>query len=235
MGLFGKKHTDALKGITLSIQRGEIFGVLGPNGAGKTTFLNVLIGQLAADAGKVTVLGQDVTTNYSNAIKNRVNICSGNPNFPWSLNVQEALRFYGMLYGLYGKNLTERIERNIEMFELQKFRKGLYDELSTGNKQKLALAKAMLNDPEILLLDEPTSGLDPDIAHKTRDFVKKMHKERKMTIILTTHYMPEAEELCGRIAFIMDGRIKAQGTQAELKKLTKTKDLEAMFIEFANN
>ena len=135
---------------------------------------------------------------------------------------------------MYGKFLTDRIERNIKMFELGDYKKVLYDELSTGNKQKLAMAKAMLNDPEILLLDEPTSGLDPDIAKKTRNFIKKIHKEKKITIILTTHYMLEAEELCDRIAFIKNGKIKAQGTKAELKKLTKTKSLEGMFIELAN-
>jgi ABC-type multidrug transport system ATPase subunit len=144
------------------------------------------------------------------------------------------LKFYGMLYGYAGKELKDRADKNIDIFGLEKYRKVQYDELSTGNKQKMAMAKAMLNDPEILLLDEPTSGLDPDMARKTRDLVKRIHKDKKITIILTTHIMPEAEELCQRIAFIMDGQIKQLGTKKELKKLTKTRDLEAMFIELAN-
>ncbi len=233
-GFMGHRKTEAIKGISMSVKRGEIFGVIGPNGAGKTTFMNVLMGQLLADHGIVKILGTDITKNLTDNIKCRMNMCSGVPNFPWSLNVAEMLRFYGMLYGMHGKFLTDRIERNIKMFELGDYKKVLYDELSTGNKQKLAMAKAMLNDPEILLLDEPTSGLDPDIAKKTRNFIKKIHKEKKITIILTTHYMLEAEELCDRIAFIKNGKIKAQGTKAELKKLTKTKSLEGMFIELAN-
>jgi ABC-2 type transport system ATP-binding protein len=233
-GFMGKRKTEALRGIDLDIREGELFGVIGPNGAGKTTFLNILIGQLFADKGSVHVMGADVTRSFSNKIKERMNMCSGNPNFPWSLNSEEALRFYGMLYGFSGKDLEQKIEKNIGLFELDKYRKVEYDSLSTGNQQKLAMAKAMLNDPEILLLDEPTSGLDPDMAHKTRAFIKRIRKERKMTIILTTHYMPEAEELCERLAFIKNGKIVALGTKQELKKLTKTKDLEAMFIEIAN-
>ena len=233
-GFFGKRKTEALRGIDLDIMRGELFGVLGPNGAGKTTFLNILIGQLVTDAGHVKVMGREVTSHFPNEIKMRMNMCSGNSNFPWSLNVDEALRFYGMLYGYEGKDLERRIEENVEAFELSTYRKVQYDELSTGNQQKLAMAKAMLNNPEILLLDEPTSGLDPDIAHKTRNLIKRIRKEKKITVILTTHYMPEAEELCERIAFIKTGKIVALGTKAELKKLTKTKDLEGMFLELAN-
>jgi ABC-2 type transport system ATP-binding protein len=179
-------------------------------------------------------MGRDVTSAFPNDIKMRMNMCSGNSNFPWSLNVEEALKFYGMLYGYEGRDLDKRIEENIEVFELEQYRKVQYDELSTGNQQKLAMAKAMLNNPEILLLDEPTAGLDPDIANKTRNLIKRIRKERKITVILTTHYMPEAEELCERIAFIKAGKIVALGTKKELKKLTKTKDLEAMFIELAN-
>jgi ABC-2 type transport system ATP-binding protein len=233
-GFFGKKKTEALRGIDLQIFKGELFGVLGPNGAGKTTFLNILIGMLSADTGKIFIQGRDITGGLGNDLKSRMNMCSGYPNFPWSLNVQEMLKFYGMLYGYAGKELKDRADKNIDTFGLEKYRKVQYDELSTGNKQKMAMAKAMLNDPEILLLDEPTSGLDPDMARKTRDLIKKIHREKKITIILTTHIMPEAEELCGRIAFIKDGKIKVLGTKKELKKLTKTKDLEEMFIELAN-
>ena len=203
-------------------------------GRGRTTFLNILIGMLTADAGRISVMGHDITANLDNAIKTKMNMCSGNPNFPWSLSVEESLRFYSMLYGYAGRELKEKVEKSIGRFELEEYRNVQYDELSTGNKQKLAMAKAMLNDPEILLLDEPTSGLDPDMAHKTRDLVKRIRKERDITIILTTHYMPEAEELCERIAFIKSGKIVALGTKAELKKQTNTRDLEEMFLELVN-
>jgi ABC-2 type transport system ATP-binding protein len=139
-----------------------------------------------------------------------------------------------MLYGYSGLFLKNKIENLIEIFSLGKYRNVLYDELSTGNKQKLALAKAMINDPEILLLDEPTIGLDPDVARKIRKFIIDLHNRKKITILLTTHYMKEAEEMCERIAFIKQGKIKALGTKEKLKKLTKTKNLEEAFIVFAN-
>ena len=118
--------------------------------------------------------------------------------------------------------------------KLNKYRNIQYDEQSTGNKQKLAIAKALINDPEILLLDEPTIGLAPDVARKTRRFIKDLHRRSKITILLTTHYMKEAEELCGRIAFINEGEIKALGTKDKLVKITGTKNLEEAFIALSN-
>ncbi|MCX7697932.1 MAG: ABC transporter ATP-binding protein [Candidatus Goldbacteria bacterium] len=233
-GLFRKRKVTALNGVSLSIKKGEIFGILGPNGAGKTTLLNILMGQILADDGKISIMGYDTTKRLPDFIKKRMNMCSGNPNFPWSLTIYEALKFYGMLYGFYGKSLKTKVEYLIEQFKLTKYRNTQYDELSTGNKQKLALAKALLNDPEILLLDEPTIGLDPDVAKRTRQFIKDLHKKTKITILLTTHYMREAEELCDRIAFINEGEIKALGTKERLKKITKTKSLEEAFIALAN-
>ncbi|MCX8093146.1 MAG: ABC transporter ATP-binding protein [Candidatus Goldbacteria bacterium] len=233
-GLFKKRKVTALNGVSLSIKKGEIFGILGPNGAGKTTLLNILMGQILSDDGKISIMGYDTTKRLPDFIKKRMNMCSGNPNFPWSLTIYEALKFYGMLYGFYGKFLETKIENLIEQFKLTKYKNTQYDELSTGNKQKLALAKALLNEPEILLLDEPTIGLDPDVAKRTRQFIKELHKRTKITILLTTHYMREAEELCSRIAFINEGEIKALGTKERLKKITKTKSLEEAFIALAN-
>jgi len=120
------------------------------------------------------------------------------------------------------------------MFELNKFARTRYDNLSTGTKQKLALAKSLINSPELLLLDEPTIGLDPDISQKIRKMIKRFQEERKISIVLTTHYMLEAEELCDRIAFIKDGKILALGTSTELREITKTNTLEEAFIELTN-
>ncbi|OGS20894.1 MAG: hypothetical protein A2252_00665 [Elusimicrobia bacterium RIFOXYA2_FULL_39_19] len=232
-GFFIKRHTQALRGISLSVKKGEIFGILGPNGAGKTTFLNILSTQLLQDKGKVFILGKELTSHANNELKNKLNMCSGNPNFPWSLNVQEILKFYAMLYGQSFKQSRETADKYIAMFELEKFRKTRYDELSTGSKQRLSLAKSLINNPEILFLDEPTIGLDPDIASKIRKIILNLHKEREITILITTHYMKEAEELCERIAFIKDGQIKALGTRDELLSLTNSKDLEGFFLELA--
>jgi len=230
-GLFGRKRTIALQGVSVNIKKGEIFGLLGPNGAGKTTLLNIFTMQLEADSGRVVVLGKDITKKVDNEIKARINMCSGNPNFPWSLTVEENLKFYSLLYGLCLTDCRRKVDEVINIFELGKYRKTRYDELSTGGKQRLSLAKSLINDPEILFLDEPTIGLDPDMAKKVRELIMKIHLERKITIILTTHYMKEAEELCERIAFIKDGKISALGTKEELETLTKTSGLEEVFLE----
>lgn len=233
-GIFKKRKVLALNGINLAIRQGEIFGILGPNGAGKTTLLNILMGQIIADEGNIEIMGQNTSRNLPDFIKEKMNMCSGNPNFPWSLTTYEALKFYGMLYGYYGAILKTKVENLIENFKLGRYRDTQYDELSTGNKQKLAMAKSLLNNPEILLLDEPTIGLDPDVAKRTRQFIEELHKNNKITILLTTHYMREAEELCSRIAFIKEGEIKALGTKDKLKSITKTKNLEEAFIALTN-
>jgi len=232
-GFWGRKITRALQGVDLSIKEGEIFGLLGPNGAGKTTLLNIFSCQLLPDSGEVWVLGNEITRQATNELKSRLNMCSGNPNFPWSLTVGENLKFYSLLYGLCRKDCKETIEKCLVMFGLEKFRHTRYDELSSGNKQRLALAKSLINNPRLLFLDEPTIGLDPDIAKRIREEILRIHKENKISVILTTHYMREAEELCERIAFIKDGKIEALGTKDELLQMTRSENLEEAFLELA--
>ena len=141
------------------------------------------------------------------------------------------LTFYGGLYGLHGKVLRERVETLIEQCGLEAHRKTEYNALSTGLKQRLALAKALINEPEVLFLDEPTLGLDPDISIRLRAQIAELRRERGTTIILTTHYMREAEELCDRIAFIKAGRILAEGTPDELKRQIRIGDIIALRLE----
>src|SRR3989339_863956 len=178
-------------------------------------------------------MGHDISKKMPVSLKEELNMCSGIPNFPWSLTVEENLKFYSLLYGICDKDCGDIIQNCIKMFSLEKYRSVRYDQLSSGNKQKLALAKSMINNPKLLFLDEPTIGLDPDIAKKIRELIRKIHGERDITIILTTHYMKEAEELCGRIAFIKDGIIKAVGTRSEIVALTEGHNLEEAFIELA--
>ncbi len=230
-GFLKKKFTPALQGVTLSVKEGEIFGLLGPNGAGKTTLLNIFSCQLLPDSGKVWILGEDINKNIDNQLKSQLNMCSGNPNFPWSLTVRENLKFYSLLYGLSLNDCKKMVEKCLEIFDLERFRDTRYDELSSGNKQKLALAKSLINNPKILFLDEPTIGLDPDVAKKTRKLIVEIHKTSKMTIILTTHYMKEAEELCERIAFIKNGQIKVLGTKEDIMNITRKENLEEAFLE----
>ncbi|MBU4373557.1 MAG: ABC transporter ATP-binding protein [Euryarchaeota archaeon] len=212
----GKK--EVLKNVSIEIEEGEIFGILGPNGAGKTTLISILSTLTIPDSGKVEVFGLDALKE-ANRVKSIVNISSGNPNFPWSLTVYENLRYFSMLYGL--KNKEKAIENVIATLELEPFRNARFESLSTGTKQRLSLAKALLNEPSLLFLDEPTMGLDPDMAIKIRKMIKRIHDEKGITIVLTTHYMKEAEQLCGRIAFIKKGEIIANAPPDELKRQMK--------------
>jgi ABC-2 type transport system ATP-binding protein len=212
----GKKNV--LKNVSISIDQDEIFGILGPNGAGKTTLISILSTLSIPDSGKVEIFGIDALKD-PNGVKCIVNISSGNPNFPWSLTVYENLKYFSLLYGL--KNREKSINDVIGMLELEPFRNSRFDSLSTGTKQRLSLAKALLNEPRLLFLDEPTVGLDPDMAIKIRKLIKQIHEEKGITVVLTTHYMKEAEQLCGRIAFIKKGEIIANAAPGELKRQMK--------------
>ena len=216
-GWLRRRETPALRGVSLAVPRGAILGLLGPNGAGKTTFLSILATLLTPDGGSVCVLGHDVVRE-AGALRRRLNMASGRPSFLWSLRVGEILAFYGRLYGLAGAPLRRRIDELIELAELGPHRRVPYSELSTGLKQRVALAKSLVNDPELLFLDEPTLGLDPDVSVRVRQHIAELRRERAMTIVLTTHNMREAEELCDEIAFIKEGRILARGTSGELKR-----------------
>lgn len=224
--------TQATNGISLDIQKGEIFGVLGPNGAGKTTLLNMISTLLVPDRGDILILGESVR-QAPQKMRGRMNLCSGHANFAWSLTIRENLRFYALLYGMRGKERETKIDTLIEAFALKPYADRRFDEVSTGTKQRMALAKALINNPEVVLLDEPTVGLDPDVALKVRQYILQYHQESGCTLILTTHYMQEAQELCQRIAFIREGRVLALGTPEELQAKVKGEDMEDVFLELA--
>ncbi len=229
-GWIRRRETAALRGASLQVPRGAIYGLLGPNGAGKTTLLSILATLLLPDSGSATILGHDVVREAF-AIRRRLNMASGNASFVWSLRPGEVLAFYGRLYGLHGRALRRRVNELLERFELIPHLRTEYNELSTGLKQRLALAKALLNDPEVLFLDEPTLGLDPDVSIRVRAQIAELRRERNTTIILTTHYMREAEDLCDRIAFIKGGRILAEGSADELKRLIRIGDVISLRLE----
>jgi len=229
-GWLRRRRTEALRGATLAVPRGAIFGLLGPNGAGKTTLLSILATLLLPDGGSARVLGHDVVREPF-AVRRRLNMASGNASFVWSLRPPEVLTFYGRLYGLGGRTLARRVEELIERCELGPHRRTEYNELSTGFKQRLAFAKALLNEPEVLFLDEPTLGLDPDVSIRIRAQIAELRREKGTTIILTTHYMREAEELCDTIAFIKDGRILAQGSADALKRQIRIGEVIALRLD----
>jgi ABC-2 type transport system ATP-binding protein len=229
-GWLRPRITEALRGVTLEVPRGAIVGLLGPNGAGKTTFLSILATLLIPDRGSAHVLGMDVVHD-SLALRRRLNMASGRPSFLWSLRVAEIVAFYGRLYGLAGAKLRARVDTLIEQYELTDYRRVPYSELSTGLKQRVALAKSLVNEPELLFLDEPTLGLDPDVSVRVRGHIAALRRERGMTIVLTTHYMREAEELCDEVAFIKAGRILDAGTPDELKRRIGLGDVIALRLE----
>ena len=222
-GWWKRREKEALKGVDLQIEEGEIFGILGPNGAGKTTLLSILCTLLLPDRGNVHILGMD-GMHDEQQIREKVNVVSGNANFLWSLTVKENLHYYGMLYGLTGKEREIKVKALIDLFNLKEYQNIPFDELSTGMKQRLSLAKSLINDPEVLFLDEPTVGLDPDVSIRIREEIFSIHKQKGITILLTTHNMKEAENLCGRIAFLKEGRIVTTGTAEALKRMVRIGD-----------
>jgi ABC-2 type transport system ATP-binding protein len=211
------RSSTILENISLDIDAGEIFGLLGPNGSGKTTLISIFSTLIYPEAGRLSILGMDARRNQDE-IRKCINISTAKPNFPWSLTVQENLRHYGMLYGLYGSSLARTVRDQMDAFELSEFRDIKFENLSTGLKQRLSLAKAMLNHPRLIFLDEPTSGLDPDISMKTRRLIRRIHQEEGISVVLSTHYMPEAEMLCDRVAFLRQGKIVALDTPHNLKR-----------------
>jgi ABC-2 type transport system ATP-binding protein len=229
-GWLRRRETAALRGASLAVARGAIVGLLGPNGAGKTTFLSILATLLVPDGGQARVLGLDVARDAA-PLRRRINMASGRPSFLWSLKVEEIIAFYARLYGLSGDRLRHRVGTLIEQYELTEYRRAQYSELSTGLKQRVALAKALVNDPELLFLDEPTLGLDPDVSVRVRRHVADLRREQGVTIVLTTHYMREAEELCDEIGFIKDGRILAHGTADALKRQIGLGDVIALKLD----
>jgi ABC-2 type transport system ATP-binding protein len=229
-GWLRRRETRALRGVSLTVERGAIVGVLGPNGAGKTTLLSILATLLVPDRGTITVLGHDVVRE-AGLLRRRLNMASGRPSFLWSLRVGEIVAFYGRLYGLSGRALRARVDELIELTELGPYRRVPYSDLSTGLKQRVALAKSLVNQPELLFLDEPTLGLDPDVAARVRAHIARLRREQGMTIVLTTHYMREADELCDEIAFIKGGQILARGTPGELKRQIRLGEVVALKLD----
>ncbi len=201
----------------LEVGHGAIFGILGPNGAGKTTLISILATLLRPDTGGARVLGLDVI-KQAGRLRERINLAASGAQFLWCLTAEENLRFYGRLYGLGGRALRDKIEELIGLFDLDPHRRVTFERLSSGLKQRLALAKALINTPELLFLDEPTSGLDPEMAQHLREEILRLNREAGLTILLTTHNLREAEMLCGEVGFLKEGRLVRRGRMADLQK-----------------
>jgi len=207
---------EALKGVSLSVERGEIFGLLGPNGAGKSTTINILLGLILADSGRIEVFGQDFA-RHGLAIRRRMNVAAAFTSLNGVLTVRENLRVYAYIYGV--KNVRSKIDDLLERFEITDLGNKKLQYLSSGQHTRVTLCKGLINDPELLLLDECTVGLDPDIAEKTRRALKDFQRDKHTTILFTSHNMNEVEELCGRIAFLSKGQILRVDTTERLTRL----------------
>lgn len=225
-----RNPVHALKGISFKVSKGEVFGILGVNGAGKSTTLNILIGLLSATSGSVKICGQDFF-KHEEEIKAKMNIATAYADLASNLTVYRNLKVYAVMYKV--KNYQEKIETLLDMFGIARLRDKWFGDLSAGEKTRVNLCKSLINDPEILLLDEPTASLDPSIAASVRELFLQLQRARKLTIVFTSHNMPEVEKLCDRVALLHKGEIYMIDTSSNLIKAHKAPDLEEVFIKLA--
>ena len=230
----GKEKIKAVDRIDLKIEKGQIYGLLGPNGAGKTTTLYMLSTLLLPTSGKASVLGFDVVKEKQK-VREKVNICIGTSSFYWFMKPPEVLDYFGRLYGIEKSERKKRINSLMQDLDIEPFKDKQFMELSTGMVQKVALAKSLLNNPEVLFLDEPTNGLDVEIASSVRNYVSNLVKENQITVILTSHRLDEVEEMCKKIAIIDKGKIVSEGPIKEIKKSLSLPDIVTFYLQEYNN
>ena len=219
---------EAVKEISFSINESEILGLLGPNGCGKTTTIGMMLGLLKPTSGEVIINGLNVEKNRINLLK-KMNFISPYIELPKKLTVKENLMVYGKLYSV--NNINNRIDYLTETLRLSEFINKKTGELSSGQKNRVSLAKAVVNDPDILLLDEPTASLDPETGDFVRTFIEKISSEKKMSILLASHNMDEVKRLCKSILMMKDGKIIDRGTPSEIINKHGKKNLEEVFLK----
>ncbi|MBU1652055.1 ATP-binding cassette domain-containing protein, partial [bacterium] len=208
---------------------GEVYGLLGPNGAGKTTTLRLLSTVLRPDSGKVSICDYDVI-NQSSEVRQHIGFLSGDTGLYRRLSGREILRYFAALYGLKNHQFKQRLDEIVELLEIGSYLDTKTDKLSTGQKQRISIARSVIHNPPVLILDEPTAGLDIIASKSIIDFISRARGNGK-TILFSTHVMREAERLCDRIGIIHEGKIKLQGTVSEIRAQFTTDDLEHIFFK----
>ena len=201
---------EALRGVSFEVEEGEVFGLLGPNGAGKTSTVEILEGMRTPDRGLARVCGLDPEKSGVE-FKEQIGAVLQSTSLPDKIRVKEAIELFAKFYRRHA-NTDDLLKR----FQLQEKRTAFYSQLSGGQKQRLALAMALVNDPSVVFLDEPTAGLDPQVRREIYDIIEELKRDKK-TVLLTTHYIEEAERLCDRVAIVDQGRVIALGTPRDLK------------------
>ncbi len=226
--LYGE--TVAVDGISFEVKQNEIVGLLGPNGAGKTTTINMILGVLEPTEGSITIHGIDLARQRSRALEN-TNFAAVYAPLPGNLTVAQNLRIFGMLYNV--ANLSERIEEMLNAFDLQKFRNTKCGVLSSGEQTRSGLAKALLNEPPLLLLDEPTASLDPSAARYIRETIVEFVKKMAVGVLWTSHNMYEVTDVCDRVLFLSRGKVLLEGDPKQLPETHGKTSLEELFVTVA--
>jgi ABC-2 type transport system ATP-binding protein len=224
----------AVKDISFSVKKGEIFAFLGPNGAGKSTTIKMLTTILKPTSGDITLNDHDAITD-SDAVRHSFGIVFQDPSLDDDLTALENMNLHGVLYGVPSKIRKERIEQLLNFVELWDRRNSQVKEFSGGMKRRLEIARGLLHHPAVLFLDEPTLGLDPQTRNHMWSYLQELNKTEGITVFFTTHYMEEAERIAQRIAIIDHGQIIASGTADELKQKTETNSLEDAFLKLTGS
>ena len=222
----------AVDNVNFKINENEIVGLLGPNGCGKTTTIGMILGLLKPTSGKILINGIDIEKNKISLLQ-KMNFISPYIELPKKLKVKQNLIVYGKLYDI--KNLNERIDYLSDKLRLNQLLNKVTGELSSGQKNRVSLAKALINDPSVLLLDEPTASLDPETGDFIRSFLENYKKEKKISVLLASHNMEEVKRLCSSVMMMKDGIIIDSGTPDDLIKKHGRKNLEEVFLELIRN
>ena len=226
------KNEPALNNISFNLKYKETLGILGPNGSGKSTTIGILLGLIKASSGDVVIDNININSKHRTRILEKINFASPYTELPKRLSVKQNLEIYARLYNVV--NIKKRLEEIFEYFNLEKLLNKKVGELSSGQKTRVSLAKALLNKPKLLLLDEPTASLDPVTAEFLREFIINYKKKNDISIIFSSHNMLEVERLCDQILFLRKGRILLKGTVVDILSKNKKSNLQKIYFDLFN-